>query len=125
MVNLRITATSPAEADLLIGLVLRGAVATLTDDPALARALCGALLGPSLLRTAEQIGASTEILDAIHKATELEDLREVFSRDLVPSLQEIDSRSRGAIVRAAASPIGVLVSGGTHESTTRVTIEDS
>ncbi len=125
MVSLRITATSPAEADLLIGLVLRGAVATLTDDLALARALCGAVLGPTLLRIAEQIGASPRLLDALHKATELEDLRDVFSRELGPSLVDIDARSKEAIVQAATSAIPLLVSGGRHDSTTLVSVEDS
>jgi hypothetical protein len=57
MAKVQVTATTPTEADLLIGLLLRGAVATLHEEPALAGALCTSIFGPMLLRTAEQVGA--------------------------------------------------------------------
>ena len=127
MVKLQLTATTATEADLLLGLLLRGAAAALRDDPALAGAICGALFGPTLLMTAEQVGASDDVVDGIHKATELEDLREVFGRDLVPTLEALDAVGSSAVSRSlgATEKARLLVSGGALTSTSRVRIEDS
>ncbi|QRN99444.1 DUF3969 family protein [Archangium violaceum] len=80
------------DAQVLIALTALGMCRALSAGAISPAYACHRLFGPALLAELEQMGAHPELRDAIHLATELEDVADIIPDKLSNSIAEVETR---------------------------------
>jgi hypothetical protein len=80
------------DAQVLIALAALGMCRALSSGAISPAYACHRLFGPALLAELEQMGAHPELRDAIHLATELEDVADLIPDKLSNSIAEVETR---------------------------------
>lgn len=102
-IAVRLQATGPDEVQRLVAIAALGMCQALKAGGVTPAYACQKLLGPSLLTLLERLGALPELRDAIHLATELEDVADLVPGKLASSIADIESALLNALGKLASS----------------------
>lgn len=99
---LLLSAKGVEEIQTLVAIVSLGLCRALASGVIGPTYACARLFGPALLTRMESLGSLAELREAVHLATELEDVSELVPHALQESIQEIEAKLVSAIGSLAA-----------------------